>query len=157
MAYPGASEATALSEMLSGATAPFFWAEIVGGLVVPFCILVFAKNRENMKLVTISSVLVVLGVACKRIWLLLTSFINPNIFGAPGITSGTKAAVTTSTSDIWMTLGTYTPTWAEYVIVIGVISLGILAVMLLSRKLLTTDGAGKTHRETAHVSEPQVA
>ncbi|MBP3867004.1 MAG: polysulfide reductase NrfD, partial [Eggerthellaceae bacterium] len=92
MAYPGAGEAAALSQMLSGATAPFFWAEIIGGLLVPFVILAVAGNREKRGMVALASVLVVLGVACKRAWLLFTSFITPNVAGGPGITTGTLAA-----------------------------------------------------------------
>ena len=38
MAYPGASGAETLAIMATGATAPFFWAEVVIGLLVPFCI-----------------------------------------------------------------------------------------------------------------------
>ena len=47
MGYPGAAGAETLALMMSGPTAPFFWFEIVGGLVIPFCLLVFAKNRAN--------------------------------------------------------------------------------------------------------------
>lgn len=92
MAYPGAGEAVALSEMLVGATAPFFWFEVVGGLLVPFLILAVAKNRSRRRIVILASVLVVLGVACKRVWLLFTSLITPNIEGGSGITLGTSAA-----------------------------------------------------------------
>ena len=38
MAYPGASGAETLAIMATGATAPFFWAEVVIGLLVP-CLL----------------------------------------------------------------------------------------------------------------------
>lgn len=84
VAYPQtAGGAQLLGEMFSGATAPFFWFEVAAGLIVPFCILVFAKNRQRTGLVMGASVLVVLGVLCKRIWLLFTSFIHPNMAGAP--------------------------------------------------------------------------
>ena len=135
MAYPGAGEAVALSEMLTGATAPFFWFEIIGGLVVPFIVLAMPKNREKRGVVVAASCLVVLGVACKRVWLLFTSFIHPNIYGAPGITSGTALAQTDA-SATWMTLGSYAPTLPEVVIAVGVISLGILAFMVLSKKFV---------------------
>ena len=92
MAYPGASAAEALAVMTTGVTAPFFWIEIVVGIVIPFLILVFAKNRQNMTLVNIASACVVLGVFCKRVWLLFTSFFMPNVFGAPGIIGGSTAA-----------------------------------------------------------------
>lgn len=136
MAYPGAGEAQALAEMLTGATAPFFWFEVVGGLLVPFLILSMASNREKRGMVMLASVLVVLGVACKRVWLLFTSFIHPNIAGGPGISTGTHAAQQGTAPDVWTAVGTYAPTVPEILIVVGVVSLGALAFVLLSQKLL---------------------
>lgn len=139
MAYPGAGEAVALSEMLSGATAPFFWFEIIGGLLVPFLVLAVAKNREKRGMVVLASALVVLGVACKRVWLLFTSFIHPNVFGGPGITSGTFAAQE-DPANMWMTLGSFAPTVPEILVTLGVISVGVLIFMVLSNKLVAADG-----------------
>ena len=139
MAYPGAGEAAALSQMFSGATAPFFWFEVVGGLLVPFVILAVAKNREKRGMVALASVLVVLGVAAKRAWLLLTSFIMPNVAGGPGITTGTLSAQTGNATSMWATVGTYAPTIPEVFIAIGVISLGALAFVLLCVKLMGGD------------------
>ncbi len=133
MAYPGAGEAVALNHMLSGATAPFFWFEIICGLLVPFLILAIAKNRSNKTMVILASVLVVLGVAAKRIWLLLTSFITPNIDAGPGISLGTQGAIADPTA-AFATAGTYAPTLPELGIVVGVISLGALAFMILAKK-----------------------
>ncbi|MCI2242427.1 NrfD/PsrC family molybdoenzyme membrane anchor subunit [Adlercreutzia faecimuris] len=130
MGYPGAAGAETLAVMVSGPTAPFFWAEVVGGLAVPFLILVFAKNRERTGLVVGASVLVVAGVLCKRLWLLLTAFVIPNIVGAPGVLSGA-----------WMMAGSYAPTAVEVLIVLGVPSLGALAFMALGSKLLAPAGA----------------
>lgn len=136
MAYPGAKGAEALTVMASGITAPFFWIEIIGGLLIPFLLMVFAKNRANMKLVGLASVLVVLGVFCKRIWLLLTSFYEFNIAGAPGVISGSSAARGASGVDVFAMLGTYAPTWVEIAVAVGVVSLGALAFIVMSRKLL---------------------
>lgn len=135
MAYPGAEGAQTLALMTSGPTAPFFWFEIVCGLVIPFCILVFSRNRQKTGLVLFASALVVLGVFCKRCWLLLTSFFEPNISGANGITLGTQAAQQ-SGANIWTLTGTYAPTWPEIVIVIAVFALGVLAFMVMCSKLL---------------------
>ena len=135
MAYPGAAGAETLAVMATGSTAPFFWAEIIGGLVVPFCILVFARNRQRTGLVVFASVLVVLGVLCKRVWLLFTSFVTPNIEGAPGISLGTATAQAGG-ADMWTLGGTYLPAVPEIVITVGVISLGALAVMIMCKKLL---------------------
>lgn len=136
MAYPGAKGAEALSVMAGGITAPFFWIEIIGGLLVPFLLMVFAKNRANMKLVGLACVLVVAGVFCKRIWLLFTSFYEFNIAGAPGVISGSSAARGASGVDVFARLGTYAPTWVEVAVVVGVVSLGALAFIMMSRMLL---------------------
>lgn len=137
VAYPQtAGGAELLGEMLGGATAPFFWFEVIGGLLVPFCILVFAKNRQRTGLVVFSSALVVAGVLCKRIWLLLTSFIHPNIAGAPGIASGSSAAAHASGADMWAVISAYAPTWVELAVVVGVVALGALVFMLLANKLI---------------------
>ena len=136
MAYPGAKGAEALTVMASGITAPFFWIEIIGGLLVPFLLMVFAKNRANMKLVSVACVLVVLGVFCKRIWLLFTSFYEFNIAGAPGVISGSSAARGASGVDVFAMLGTYAPTWVEIAVAVGVVSLGALAFIVMSCMLL---------------------
>ena len=136
MAYPGAKGAEALTVMASGITAPFFWIEIIGGLLVPFLLMVFAKNRANMKLVSVACVLVALGVFCKRIWLLFTSFYEFNIAGAPGVISGSSAARGASGVDVFAMLGTYAPTWVEIAVAVGVVSLGALAFIVMSRMLL---------------------
>ncbi|WP_080799199.1 NrfD/PsrC family molybdoenzyme membrane anchor subunit [Arabiibacter massiliensis] len=135
MAYPGAAGAETLAIMATGATAPFFWFEIVAGLLVPFCILVFSKNRARMGLVAAASVLVVAGVFFKRVWLLLTSFVEFNVAGAPGVSLGTTAAQQGGTG-MWAMLGTYAPTWVEIVVAVGVVSLGALAFIVLARRLL---------------------
>ncbi|MCI8366138.1 MAG: polysulfide reductase NrfD [Eggerthellaceae bacterium] len=125
-----------LTELTSGATAPFFWFEIIGGLVIPFCVLVFAKNREKTAVVNVACVLVVLGVFCKRIWLLFTSFITPNVMGAPGIISGSSTAIRETGTSSFAVLSSYAPTAFEVLIVVGVISLVALAFMVLAGTLI---------------------
>ena len=142
MAYPGAVGAETLALMAFGPTAPFFWFEVIVGLLIPFCILVFARSRQKTGLVLLASVLVILGVFCKRCWLLLTSFIVPNVDGASGITLGTLTAQQGG-MDMWALGGSYAPTWTEVVIVAGVAALGVLAFILLSRKLLAGAKVGK--------------
>lgn len=140
MAYPGAGGAHTLSIMATGATAPFFWAEIVLGLLIPFCILVFARNRAKMSLVVAASALVVLGVLCKRVWLLLTSFVAPNVYGATGITLGTQTAQAGG-AGMWALGGSYVPTAIEFAVVAGVVSLGALIFMVLAEKLISNKAA----------------
>ena len=140
MGYPGAGEAGALAIMATGKTAPFFWAEIIGGLAIPFLMLVFARNRENPVLVVAASALVVIGVFCKRVWLLFTSFTVPNVYGGNGITLGTQAAQLGDAGDVWTLLGVYAPTLPEVVIFAGVICAGALAYLVLSKALLPQCG-----------------
>lgn len=141
MVYPGAAGAETFAIMATGATAPFFWGEVLIGIMVPFVILVFAKNRARMSLVAAASVCVVLGVLCKRVWLLLTSFVVPNVMGAPGIISGSSAAANATGSSMWAVTSAYAPTLIELVIVVGVISLGALAFMVLMRKFTAASSA----------------
>ena len=137
MVYPGAAGAETFAIMATGATAPFFWFEIVVGVLVPFCLLVFAKNRARMGVVALASVCVVVGVFFKRVWLLLTSFIEFNVAGAPGVSLGTAGAQQGGVG-MWVLAGSYVPTWVEIVVAVGVVSLGALAFMVLSRKLLAS-------------------
>ena len=140
MAYPGAGGAHTLSIMATGVTAPFFWAEIILGLLIPFCILVFARNRAKIGLVMVASALVVLGVLCKRVWLLLTSFVVPNVSGATGITLGTQAAQAGG-AGMWALGGSYAPTVIEFAVVAGVVSLGALIFMVLAENLISDEAA----------------
>lgn len=140
MAYPGAEGAEMLAIMATGATAPFFWIEVVIGVVVPFCILVFAKNRQRMGLVVFSSVCVVVGVFCKRCWLLLTSFVGFSIPTSYGVIGG---------ADAWAASVGYAPTWVEFSIVVGVLALGTLAFLLVSRKLLGVSARARAVEEAA--------
>ncbi len=137
MGYNGTHGATIiLNELFFGATAPFFWFEVVGGLVVPFCILVFQKNREKPLLVNIACALVVLGVFCKRVWLLFTAFITPNLMGAPGLISGSSEAIRETGTASFAVLSSYAPTVFEVLIVVGVLALVVLAFLLLAGLLL---------------------
>ena len=141
MVYPGAAGAETFAIMATGATAPFFWGEVLIGSVVPFAILAFAKNRARMGLVAAASVCVVLGVLCKRVWLLLTSFVVPNVMGAPGIIDGSSAAANATGFSMWAVTSSYAPTPIELVIVVGVISLGALAFMVLMSKFTAASTA----------------
>lgn len=143
MAYPGAAGAETLAIMLAGPTAPFFWFEVIGGLVVPFCILVFAKNRQRTGLVVGASVLVVLGVFCKRVWLLLTPFVVPNVEGAPGISLGTFAAQEGGMGT-WAVYGSYAPTLPEVLIAVGVVSVGAIIFWAIAQKTMFAKAASGT-------------
>ena len=133
--YPGSEGGWhVLSQMFFGATAPYFWIEIIVGVLIPFTILVFAKNRQKTGLIVFSSACVVVGVFCKRVWLLFSSFITPNTFGGPGLIDGTSAA--TSGMDVWAATSWYAPSWVEYAVLLGVIALGALAFLILVERFI---------------------
>lgn len=135
--YPGTEGATELlGIMTSGATAPFFWLEIIGGLLIPFLLLASAKRRKNTVLVVLASALVMFGVFCKRVWLLFTSFAMTNMYGAPGISSGSTIARNSTGADMWSLAGSYMPTIVEALIVAAVVSFGVFAIAFLSKKLV---------------------
>lgn len=135
--YPGTEGATELlGIMTSGATAPFFWFEIIGGLLIPFLLLASAKRRKNTVLVVLASALVMFGVFCKRVWLLFTSFAMTNMYGAPGISSGSTIARNSTGADMWSLAGSYMPTIVETLIVAAIVSFCVFAIALLSKKLV---------------------
>ena len=137
VAYPGAAGATELlGIMTSGATAPFFWFEILGGLLVPFLLLASAKRRQRIAVVVAASALVMAGVLCKRVWLLFTSFTMTKVYGAPGISSGSTAARGADGFGMWALTGSYAPTPVEVAVVIAVVSFCILGIAVLSKKLV---------------------
>ncbi len=137
VAYPGAAGAIELlGIMTSGATAPFFWFEILGGLLVPFLLLASAKRRQRTGVVVAASALVMTGVLCKRVWLLFTSFTMTNVYGAPGISSGSTAARGADGFGMWALTGSYAPTPVEVAVVIAVVSFCILGIAVLSKKLV---------------------
>lgn len=124
-----------LGQMFSGATAPFFWFEMVCGLLIPFLILMSAKNRSRKGMVLAASILVVLGVLCKRAWLLFTSFLMPNVYGGPGITLGTRSAQADPAA-VWSAMGVYAPTPVEVAIIVGALAGGFAIWLLLSKRFL---------------------
>lgn len=139
MYYPGEEGVRhELNEMLMGSMAPYFWGEVILGFVIPLAILLFKKNREKTGLVIFSSVLIIIGVFFKRVWLVLTSFIHPNVAGAPGITLGsyTPSESPNVFPDFWTLYGQYAPSFIELTIAVGMIAFGALLFTILSRMIL---------------------
>ena len=148
-----------LNEMLKGSMAPFFWGEVVLGFVIPLAILLFKKNREKTNLVIFSSVLIVIGVFFKRVWLLFTSFIYPHVEGAPGITLGsyTSSESPNVFPNFWTLHGQYAPTLIELMIVVGMISFGTLLFIFLSRKILMNQQENSEQTDSIQFEVPREA
>ena len=79
------------------------------------------------------------GTSC---YVLADTFFISMAQGANGITLGTREAQQGGL-DMWALGGSYAPAWTEVVIVLGVVALGALAFVLLSRKLLAGKLASK--------------
>lgn len=155
-AYGGTEEGSFfLGQLCAGATAPFFWFEMIGGLLVPFCILVFAKNRRRRGVVAVSCVLVIAGVLCKRAWLLFTGFVMPNVYGAPGIALGTVTAQDGELPTMWALVGGYAPTINEIVVIVGVVAAGVAAWLLLTRAFLPKEPVGGVGEDRRDESEEE--
>ena len=84
-----------------------------------------------------SAVLVIVGVFCKRMWLLLTSFITPNIEGALGVTLGGPSAATGGVGSMWVVQGAYMASPVELLIFVGVSALVALALIVLMKVFVT--------------------
>ncbi|MEQ6378268.1 NrfD/PsrC family molybdoenzyme membrane anchor subunit [Bacillaceae bacterium S4-13-56] len=151
------------NQMLTGSLAPFFWGEVILGAFIPFMILIFRKNRENMTLIVLASALVVIGVFFKRVWLLFSSLLLPLLDYAPGVTLG-KYNLPDSfqtgrevVPNIWATLGSYTPSWVEISIIIGVLALitliytlGSYVLFVPKNKEHSTNKGGEGHATQSH-------
>jgi molybdopterin-containing oxidoreductase family membrane subunit len=134
MLYSGdGPERTILNELVSGRIAPFFWGEVLLGVVIPFSILAFERNRERTSLIVVSSVFVLVGVFFKRIWLLFPSLIHFNVSGAPGVTIGNAHL---SVDGMWEQVGAYWPTGVEVAIIVGVLALATAVFVLLAKRLV---------------------
>lgn len=152
MAYPGATDSIALGIMATGATAPFFWLEIIFGLAVPFIILVASHNRKGKAPLMCASILIILGVFCKRVWLLITAFV------APFAEDPTAMVELAGDATSFGAMGSfYTPSLIEAGIVIGAISLGIFLFLLLANALLGRKPASASTSPAVVVSADGVA
>ena len=88
---------------------------------------------------------VVLGVFCKRAWLLLSSFVVPLVGNSPGITLGQfREGVDSKTiPNIWAVQGMYFPSLIEILIFAGILSLGALLFIFATRRFLSDVSSAK--------------
>jgi len=108
-----------------------FWMEwIVGGLV-PFLLLVVPRLKQLPGSLLATAVLIMVGVFAFRIDLIVGGFISPLISYTPGIALGSYSATATS----FQLPGSYSPTWVEYGIVVGLFALFAAIVTTGYRRL----------------------
>jgi molybdopterin-containing oxidoreductase family membrane subunit len=113
------------SGFLVGETA-YFWLWTVVGGVLPLSLLVFPSIRKRTWAVVAASVFAITGILFEGVNLIFVGYDELYIDAAPGVTAGRGYAG--MQSDIWTTVGSYTPTVVELLISIGLIALGALIV-----------------------------
>ena len=131
-AFPGGSGAEVASMLVAGPLAPFFWTEVIGGVVA--MVLVFAPRLRTTAGVVMASVLAIAGIFCKRFQLLDGGFQIANI----GLAGPMSEYTVTNWAGGWANAYAglvYAPQPIELGICLGVFALGGL-VLLLGLKYL---------------------
>jgi molybdopterin-containing oxidoreductase family membrane subunit len=116
-----------------GEFAILFWLEWVLGGIIPFLLLVLPRTRANVKSIIISAALVLVGVYSFQLELIPVGMANPLIQLAPGNSLGTYD----SGVSVFQFRGQYTPTWVEYLIILGLFALGAILLMLGYRYIVS--------------------
>ena len=128
--YPGIPT-DAVHQLLSGRYAPGFAVEILVGLVIPFVLLAVAAWRRRPQVVVLASVLALIGIFVHRANLIVIGLGKDPIALPPGTPLGTPQANGSS----FATTSVYFPSWSEFLIVIGIVSLSALLFTLAVRYL----------------------
>lgn len=136
--YAGGTDAgRVVNELVVGSHAPFFWAEILGGVVLPFLLLVLPATRRSKTWIGVAAALAMVGVYLKRVNIILPAFEKINVDYAPGVSLGRYTEYTSP----FTTAPNYAPTLPELIITVGVfagviflIILGVQYVSSLSKK-----------------------
>jgi molybdopterin-containing oxidoreductase family membrane subunit len=131
-AFPGADGATIVAMLTTGPLAPFFWTEVIAGIIT--LLVAFVPKLRTMSLIVTASVLSILAILCKRVQLLIGGFQIPNIDYAtvttgPGLTDAGSGLASIAPALV------YFPSPLEFGIVIGVLGLGA-ALLLLGLRFL---------------------
>lgn len=126
----GNADGREIAQMLTiGALAPFFWTEVLGGLVAMF--LCFYPKMRTRGWATVAAALAIIGVFCKRCQIILAGFGITNIDGA-GVTvysSFPLSDIGQSCANIFSNL-VYFPSPFEFLVVLCVIASGVAVFAL---------------------------
>ncbi len=110
-----------------GEFAPYWWAYLLLGTLLPFLMLVIPQTR-TVKGIFIASLIVVPGLWLKRMLIVvppLTRQLIPN----PVIDPATRSSFITPITSI----GLYSPSWVEWSLFIGTLALGVLLFALFAK------------------------
>jgi molybdopterin-containing oxidoreductase family membrane subunit len=110
-----------------GEFAPYWWAYLLIGLILPFLMLVIPQTR-TMKGIFIASAIVVPALWLKRM-LIVVPPLSRQLIPNPIIDPATRS----SFIEPLTTIGIYSPSWVEWSLLIGVLALGVLALALFAK------------------------
>lgn len=124
---------TQLDILLTGRLAPVFWSEIGLGVAVPIVLLLSRRGRRPGTIAA-AGLLLILGVAAKRVNILFAAEFEPLVGLAPGIPGG-RPGQQFRPDEI------YLPSWVEIGVLIGMTSFFLAIVTLgVQRAVLPHDG-----------------
>ncbi len=131
--------------LLSGQYSWIFLGEIGLG-VIAFVLLFTKRARANLGIVALAAALAVVSIFLKRFGLILAGFHYPLVASEPGISVGEVTSTTATgipTEAPFAVLGSYTPTGIEIAVIVGILSLWLLALVVGIRFLpIRGDGTG---------------
>lgn len=114
-----------------------FWGQVVLE-VGAMALMLSPRRRARTGLVAVAGAMAMVGILFKRLGLVLVGFLYPLMDAAPGAVVG-EIAETTPTgiplTGAFATEASYVPTWAEYVIVAGLLAIAVLAIDFAARHL----------------------
>lgn len=114
-----------------------FWGQVVLE-VGALALMLSPRRRARTVVVGVAATMGLVGILFKRLGLVLAGFVYPLVDAAPGVSTGEVTSTTPTgipLADVFATEGNYVPTGAEYVIIAGLLALGLLAVTLAARHL----------------------
>lgn len=127
---PGTADALARLQATTPYTQSFWWLEVILGGIVPAIILLNRPFRRQHGLLMIGLALIVVGVVVNRWNVTLSGLVVPPSW-SPGVLGNPIAA-------------SYTPSWTEISVSLGVLGYGLLAFTLGARYLPLFPAKSKT-------------
>lgn len=139
--FPGAQGAELVGLLTTGALAPFFWTEVIAGVIT--MVIAFTSSLRRPGPIVVASVLSIIAIFCKRVQLLIGGFQIENIT-YPTVPTGPAL---TEAGAGFASLGgslTYFPSPLEFGVAAGVLGLGVF-LLLLGLRILPLKPTAETH------------
>ncbi len=127
LSYAGGTDAAeVVASMLYGKFAVLLWIEVLGGVILPFILLVLPGTAKSKTWIGVASALAMGAVFLKRLNIILPSFEKINLDWAPGVSLGRYTQYVSP----FTTTPNYLPTLPEITITIGVLA-GVLFIITI--------------------------